>query len=157
MKKILIALIVIPFVFACKITKNGKSVKFEIDVTSDYCGGAVPSKEMIEKMRTPTPYTGVLYIHNRQEREDDGIKLTFDKGHATATGLAPGQYYAYIEKKIDSGNESEMNELASQGVDMGCLMEINFRMMFTFTVKESTKIIRDRVHKMCNPCLQPAP
>ncbi len=157
MKKIIIALVVISSLFACKSNKKKKAVKFEIAATSDYCGGAAPPEEMIEDMRTPKPYTGVLYIHKDQNREDDGIKLIFDEGAATVRGLVPGQYYAYLEKKMDLENESAINELASQGIDIGCLIELNLMFMFDFTIEESTKIITDKMHKICNPCLPPAP
>ena len=157
MKKILIALVVTSSLFACKSTKRHKAVKFEIAITSDYCGGAAPPEEMIEEMRTPKPYTGVLYIHKSQNREDAGIELTFEKGSATANGLVPGQHYAFLDKKMDLENESAMNELASQGTDIGCLIELNFSPMFTFQIEESTKIITDKMHKICNPCIPPAP
>lgn len=157
MKKIIIALVVTSSLFACKSNKKDKSVKLEIAVTSDYCGGAAPPDEMIEEMRIPKPYTGVLYIHKSRHREDDGIELTFDKGAATAKGLVPGQYYAYLEKKMDLKNESAMNEIASQGIDVGCLIELNFMIMFVFNIEESTKIITEKMHKICNPCLPPAP
>jgi hypothetical protein len=161
-KKILIALLATSTLFACKSAKKGNSVKFEIAVTSDYCGGAAPSDELIKELKTPKPYTGVLYIHNDTQREDDGIKLKFNKGTATVTGLNPGQYFGFMDKKIDFKSDPTVvavrpKKRSDTIIDTNCLEEHNTTPNYTFSLEESTTQKSDTIHKRCNPCIPPAP
>lgn len=138
-----------------------KSIKLEVTAKRDYCGGANPGEELLEEMRKPQNYSGILYLHSSKERKDDGVEIVFVEGLATAEGLNNGTYYMFLEKKIDLNKLQEDQEaiekMASQGIDIGCLFGESQQSAFNFEVVDKTKVITREMHIKCNPCLPPAP
>lgn len=157
MKYSLIILLASLSLLGCKTKKLNSSIKFELTETSDYCGGAVPPEELLEKYRTPKPFGDTLYLHQSKFRADDGVAIAFVDGKAIVKSLNNGEYFAFLAPKFDVEAMMQDESFLRQGIDAGCLHQENLTPEFIFTVVSTTKNVQKKVHKKCNPCLPPAP
>lgn len=134
-----------------------KTIHLEVTATRDYCGGANPGEEMLQEYRQPRPYQGQIYVHSSREREDEGIALTVSDGRATVKGLTKGEYFLYFDKKINEEDIKNNVKFKGLNVDPECLLFENRKALAEFAVNEETKTLQFELHKVCNPCLPPAP
>lgn len=140
---------------SCKSNQLSRTIKFNITSTSDYCGGAMPTEEIMESMREPNNFNGTLYFHKDPERNDKGIAQKFKNGKASITGLVNGDYaiFKYPRVNMDKleNNESEEN------LENECEMMRNFQMLEMVNIDQETKEVSIHIHFMCDPCQEPMP
>jgi hypothetical protein len=129
------------FFFACSVsnTKNNSLQKNYCDVlidvtsTSSYCGGAHPSDELLEQLRTPTPIAN-LEIFIREGEINDLKKPIIFQGKSDANGkvnckLPRGNFVIVFKEKSDEKyynslleNFNEDTQYRSK-IDVKCLNE----------------------------------
>lgn len=77
-----------------------------ITFTSDYCGGARPSENMLERLATPTPYQGKVFYIRSGERNNLNSPILYtvvtdSTGHYSVS-LPPGNYCMIDEFRKDT-------------------------------------------------------
>lgn len=140
---------------ACKSKKIKNAIQFEITTTQDYCGGAAPPDELIEDLRTPKPYTGSLYIHQNATREDDGIVVEVANGTCSSEGLVEGTYYVYLDPKMPEISRANLSPINIQKAD--CNLQHNRKPLATIALDNSTALVTQNLHIICDPCMEPRP
>ena len=142
---------------ACSNKLAKSNINLQLHYTSDYCGGAAPSDEMIADLETPKWYNGTLYIHENKERNDHGISVLFEEGQANISGIAEGTYYVYRHPKmnIDSLYEATIKNFPM--IDLNCLQDWQNKSLMSFTISKEIKSVSDTLYFECNPCEPPRP
>ena len=157
MKYSIAILLITTLLVSCKSKNTARTIKFNVDKTEDYCGGAFPEEEILAEFRKPKPYSGKLYVHSKEDRIDDGIELVFVEGKCTASGFSDRIYYVFLQPKMTPKDHIENQKLLEQGIDIGCLEGENMRASLRFEIVPSTKSISAQVHFICDPCTPPRP
>ena len=150
MKISLSAGFLILLICSCGNRNQANVIEFEIYTTSQYCGGAAPSDEVLADLKEPKPSNDTLYIRRNFE-DSDGIPLILKNGKGKLTGLTEGGYFVYRFPK----SKIEMLEM-SPDPDAGCLMSYYNNPSFSFTIEPETNIVKDTFILECNPCVPPA-
>jgi hypothetical protein len=138
----------------CKSQVVDRVIKLTVTETSDYCGGAAPPAELLEKLMTEKPFTGKLYVHSLPDRGDDGQTLTLSNGELKQAGFSEGIYFVFLYPKI---NREELTKTNVDEEMISCLEMLSFQFTTNFVVAKDTKSVTFKVHKMCDPCIPPRP
>ena len=128
-------------------------IKFNIQHTKAYCGGAAPSEEMLLEYRTPRPYSGSVYVHGSSLREDQGTEIKLVDGQALQAGFSKGEYFIFRNPKLDLSQEIQLKK----GQTIECLKIENNKILAQFSIDSKTTEISDTIHLGCNPCEEPMP
>ncbi len=113
--------------------------------TSTYCGGARPDKQVLQTLKKSRPYAN-RQIVIKSEQVDRVLRLKTDNKGAISFEAPAGTYQLFLAEKIDYSGEP-FNRLACE------------KWKSTPDVVFSTNQQSDtlNLHKICNPCLPPAP
>jgi len=141
----------------CNSKKNSKNAKvvMELTISSDYCGGAAPSEEMLKEMNSAKPYvSGKFYV---VQKNDEGILLSETEHITNAEGkltlkIKKGMYQIYLF------SSEQRKKLVSN-------MDAKFRSCSTIFYEQAQGQLHAwqkgkqqiNLHVKCNPCLPPAP
>lgn len=157
----------------CKTTKETVStesplykVTGSIYVTSDYCGGARPTEEMLDKLKTPKPYVGKkIYIRKGVVNTVDSPILyalvTDDEGKFTAQ-LPAGNYVIIDEYRINNGFTDSLFANTLQNIrtnDPACIKQWFNDGLAKFKVDKADQTLPQlNIHQQCFrpdgvPCL----
>lgn len=142
---------------SCIPAKYNKTIKLNIMSTSDYCGGAKPSDDIIDELNTPKPFNGTIYIHTNPERRDKGVAKKIKNGEGTITLPIMGitdlvffQYPAMNIKKLEKNGALAIKENE-------CEIRRNFQRLDMINVDTETKEVSTNIHLTCDPCSEPKP
>ena len=142
---------------------EGQMEKFDVVInattTEVYCGGASPTEETLEELRTPHPATNVyLYLRkgdtNFIEKEIDYQLKTDDSGQVVIS-LPIGTYSIVFENKRDLSVYNELIEKYGKGtsyqtaIDTNCLKSYFKQPNAILTVEENgdnTITVNRRMH-----------
>jgi hypothetical protein len=164
-------LLLVGFVFiSATQTKKLYNVSISLTTTSQYCGGAAPSREMIEELSRPVPDVAKKMILKRGIANDS--KSVFIKEFtANDTGylfmkLPAGKYFLIIEDKKDKTfyndilKNHKVKTEQNEAVDIACLNKWYLTPDFSFEVKanQSKQKFTYNTHHNCNyggnkPCV----
>lgn len=143
-------------IFACASQKNGASkdvttknekidVTLNVTLTSNYCGGAAPSDDMIAKLKEPKKFSNKsFYISSKKGLQEDMKELKTSVDGVISTTLANGTYFIFLpEKKTTKHSGKDRSESDCdkwKNTPNG-----------TFTVSENNSISLN-IHKTCDGC-----
>lgn len=152
-----VIIIIATLLGACKSKKkDGEfAVELEVYTSSDYCGGAAPTDEIMKELTKSSLFTnGTLYF---VLRNDEGGAVKEFTVNTNAKGkfkiyLTPGMYDIYLKSKDDRKKVVES-------------VEENFRECTGIFMEQAPghvhvwSDVKQKIdlHTMCNPCLPPAP
>lgn len=150
--------------FSCRNTKmiNEKNymVSGKVTTTNLYCGGAAPTKEMLERLKKPIPYLNkIFYVKNISDNySEEKIILNFqsDSLGNFRFQLQPGSYAIFLEEQI---NKPKMSDYKNLELNQSCYQEWQNKPYKTLEIKESnTENLSFRINRKCfipmdNPCL----
>lgn len=129
------------------------NVEFTFLQTVQYCGGAAPPDELIEKLETPSPiHKQAVYFKSLDTKEVVWTKQQLDT-HVVNVELAPGRYEIYLNTP-----ETIHTYLKIMGIKVNkCSVDWFSRKLAGVTIApgESNKTII--IHYDCNPCMAPRP
>ena len=147
--------------------KKGKKILISgtVTSTSNHCGGARPTDEIIAQLGTPKPVSGKkIYIKKGEENSPESkviIVLTTDGEGKFHARLRPGKYFIVDETKKDASYYNMLLKTYAlqtehwEAIDQPCLQEWFSRPAAVFEVSEAApKIITVNFHKTCEeiPC-----
>ena len=155
MKKIIILISLTVALITCKSKKVKSSIQFEITTTEDYCGGAYPPDELVEDLRTPKVYTGKVYLHNSVIREDDGIVIDVVDGKCSKEGFVEGTYFLFLSPKMLKVATETLSPANQERAD--CNIKEKRKELATTALLKNRTIIKQNLHKVCDPCMEPRP
>lgn len=123
-----------------KTASTNESTTFKVMFTSDYCGGAYPSDEILEALKKPKPLKGEeIYIKSTSE-DAKFISIKTNEDGEFSADLAEGDFLIFLKEKIEAKNCEEWSTKANGN--------------FTFTKGSENQTIN--VHRTCNPCNEPS-
>lgn len=141
---------------ACSTTKNSAQtnntdsssndeITLKIEYTSNYCGGANPPDELIQKLKTPKKYSEMeIYLSRKDNLSGDLTKLKTDENGEVSTSLNTGTYYLFMPEKknieLKEGGEAESCE-KWKNTPNG-----------EFTVKLDSNEVAISITKTCDTC-----
>jgi hypothetical protein len=163
MRNLLVLSLGMVILSSCASLMTKRKIQFNYHVTEDYCGGAFPSEDILEELKTPKLYNGTLYMNNNPVREGKEIKLEFTNGVAKQKGFKAGTYFVFKDKKMDADSvhqaaaEPTDDMYTEEMIDPICLLMHNSQPLGTVQIDKKTRIVADSIHIMCNPCLPPQP
>ena len=140
---------------SCKLNQVNRTIKFNITSTSDYCGGAIPSEEIMESLITPSSFNGTLYFHKNTDRSDKGIAQEFKNGKASIKGLVNGEYAIFKHPPINM--DKLENSDSDENLENECEMMRNLQMLEMVNIDKETKEVSIHIHFICDPCQEPMP
>ena len=141
---------------ACSTTKNTATVDgdtspsleelvLNIKFTSNYCGGAPPPDDLIQRLRTPKNLASEdIYISTQNKLNDDLIKVKTDANGKLTTSLEVGTYFLYLPNKVNA-------TLKKSGDATRC-KEWKNKPNGEFTVSKGTSDIEIAIVKTCDSC-----
>jgi hypothetical protein len=104
MRLLPILLLCLTFASSCLAQKKGGSItiKGKVTTTADYCGGAAPSEEMLERLRTPQPAVRKVILVKYGTVNAENLRVvkrivTDSNGHFSVT-LKKGFDYQFVEE-----------------------------------------------------------
>ncbi len=112
--------------------------------TSDYCGGAAPSEELMSQKSTPQPLTNSVMLLKKSS-EPDG---PFSTCHTNEKGI--GEVYL-PEGKYNVYFTGDINPELETGFDGRCL-KWQKEILQTVYLKQDAVTKDITVHFFCNPC-----
>jgi len=116
---------------------------FRVMYTSNSCGGARPTQEMVEQYGTPTPLATSSVRFRNHHTGKEYILKTDSKGEVSAD-MEEGKYDVFFTKDINPN-------LAHTGFDPKCSTWLN-QLLLTVKVTANGKMQDVNVHFVCNPC-----
>jgi len=89
-------------------------VTLNVTMTSNYCGGAPPPEEMLEKLNTPKKFTNQsFFVSTQKSLMDNLIEMKTTSAGTLDISLEMGTYYVFLPQKISaklSGNDKSEAE-----------------------------------------------
>ena len=153
---ILLIIIVCSTLLGCKTKKiENRSIKLNLTVTGDYCGGAYPTAEIVAELRAAKPYNGLIYLHKSETRADDAITLNAIDGKCNVKGLADGKYYIFIAPLMQPPQNLPFTKDAI--VKLECQLKHNRTPNVSFSIDKKTSKVVQNIHVVCDPCELPMP
>jgi hypothetical protein len=132
-------------------TSSAMKVSLSVTISSDYCGGAAPSDEMIAELKQPKQFSNQkCYITTSKaskELPSDMTLLTSSASGTIEASLETGTYFVYLAEKI-SAKHNTKDRSATE------CMQWKTTPNGSFTVG-SDKRIAFNLHKTCNGCAAP--
>lgn len=160
MKQYLLSLSIIFFslsLFAQK-KQKGKMIRVygTVTQTSDYCGGAAPSEEILKNLSTPSPLaekeiyvrTGAKNKPSKSGQNPVYTKVTTDENGKFSVMLKSGSTYCFIEDwkakpfKVPANTKHLV-------WDASCLYERYILADFVITVTKNNPEVKINYHKPC--------
>lgn len=128
-------------------TENVISSSVKVSQTSDYCGGAPPPEELLERLKTPKPFVNqTLYLFDNQQRSGEAILVKTNGSGQFTFEAEEGIYYVYLKDKMKRDPADEKNK--------GC-KDWLLRPYTEFEINRMATEIEIHIHQQCNPCLPP--
>ena len=145
-----------------------KNVTIQAWKTSQYCGGARPSDEMLQEFQTPKPLSGQLCFIRKSETNKISstpvASATSDNQGKINIALAPGTYCLVLPNKVDSAAYKMF--LTKFGEDTGNYSAIDKKcldqwfqkpeLVFTVTDAKQPTATEFTIHQPCSwntiPC-----
>lgn len=129
-------------------------VSGKIMQTSQYCGGARPSEEMLKSYETPRPYISkVLYIKagvTNNPKEKVVLKFKSDSSGKFSFQLKPGTYCILQEEQVKAFNSKDYISSNTYSYDLACIKAWWKKPLKVITVKDaSVKNLRFDFFKAC--------
>jgi predicted component of type VI protein secretion system len=135
---------------ACASKKSGDSketqiaVTLNVTLTSNYCGGAAPSDDMISKLKEPKIFNGSFFISTKESLQEDMKSLKTSTDGSINIDLVKETYFVFLPEKTTAKHSgkgrSEENCNKWKNTPNG-----------SFTVTED-KSITFNIHKTCDKC-----
>ena len=153
---ILLIIIFCSTLLGCKTKKiENRSIKLNLTVTRDYCGGAYPTAEIVAELRATKPYNGLIYLHKSENRTDNVITLDVKDGKCLVNGLADGKYYIFIAPLMQPPQNLPFTKDAI--VKLECQLKHNRTPNVSFSIDKKTSKVVQNIHVVCDPCELPMP
>ena len=161
--------LVLVVMIACKISGTNKNntsnphkktyqLSGNITYTSDYCGGAYPSNNMLQRLATPAPYPGKVFYIRQAERNDMNSPILYtivtdSTGHYSIN-LPPGNYCMIDEFRKDTAFIADVYKVDPynylQVNDKKCLEDWFNSCFYGFSIKDSNFVHADfNIHRSC--------
>jgi hypothetical protein len=141
-----------------KFTISGK-----VSQTSSYCGGAPPSKEMLEEFARPEPYSGKTFHVLKPKSKTSLLKFTSDAQGNFSFSLPTGTYTIVLSEQLDKNSVNKYRKDPEYIVDETCLKTWWNKPYYVLTVKnKDVKGLAFEFHHPCSypvdiPCVQHVP
>lgn len=133
-----------------KSMNSGKKVitsRINVTYTSDYCGGAPPPEELLQRLKTPKKFSNqTLYIFDNKQRLGNATLLKTNTEGQFDFEAEQGMYYVYLKDKMKFDPEESKNKNCKEWL---------LRPYAEFEVIETEEESSIQIHKQCNPCLPP--
>ncbi|MTI31635.1 hypothetical protein [Xanthovirga aplysinae] len=130
-----------------KQNSKNSSVKVIVTYSSDYCGGALPPEDLLEKKTKSRKYVNQkLHVFNNNKRQGESMSFqtNFD-GVFYFEGPA-GVYYIYLDDKM---------KLDPLKIENRACKNWLLKPYAQFEVNKEEETTNIHIHKQCNPCLPP--
>lgn len=164
-QSLLVLLISSVGLLACRASKvNGKiqySVSGKVITNKVYCGGAAPTKEMLENLKMPILYAGKTFYIKKQSENYVGkeilLSFTSNSFGEFKIQLSPGKYAFFLDEQI---NEINFKEEKNINLNQSCYKDWLQKPFFELEVKkESINDLLFTIPKKCFinfdiPCLE---
>lgn len=124
------------------IIETGFDAVVALRFTRQYCGGAAPSKEILEQYETPAPLSNSTVVFREKSTRNEIVCTTDNKGKS-AILFEPGVYDVYLTKSISPD--------LGTGFNADC-KEWFKRKMATLTISSDKKNYSVDINFVCNPC-----
>lgn len=134
-----------------------ETIQFEFLHTSEYCGGAYPPEELLEELRTPSPYSGTVYVHQHEDRSDTGIQLEFKEGKVAQEGFVEGKYFMFLYPKYAPTENESTRVTPTYGPTVECFKKRSLTVLTSFEISRESTEIKKTIHVACDPCALPRP
>jgi len=143
------------FLFSCKSVLVDRTIKFDINYTSDYCGGAAPDQELLNSLKVPKPFNGKAYLNSNFERTGTTIELNFIDGKASVSGLTAGNYFLFKYPPIDFKKLEQESITSPDNIQVE--IEKSGLILDEIIIEQKTKEVSKTIHIICEPMLQYRP
>ncbi|MEL7006447.1 MAG: hypothetical protein AAFN93_27525 [Bacteroidota bacterium] len=130
-------------------TESVMTVKMNINYTSDYCGGAYPSEDILAALKKERPLSKKkFFILKVGDDREKMIEVTTANDGSCTMELQPGKYQIFLPEKMSSPTGKFISQEACD----------NWKKTpnGTFDVTTPDQELIAKVHKTCNPCQEPA-
>ncbi len=147
MKHLLFNFIMVLISFTNAFAQN-TNITIEFTQTSDYCGGAAPSEEMLEELKTPQPMGRIIfYIVKGSKHSYKAYKrvLTSEMGDVELS-LPKGKYAIFSEKQMKKF--VKLNDSETQLWDNKCLKEKHFTPLLIINTYKANQF-KLNIHNKC--------
>lgn len=158
---ILFSIVMTASILSCAKQKNGTSqngtsqneapkdekmdVILNITITSDYCGGAAPSDQILDQLKQQRKFSNQkFYISTIQGLQDDMKEMTTSAIGNTTVPLSQGTYYVFLPKKISA-------KVANKTTSQKQCDQWRNTPNGSFTVSDNNSVSFN-IHKSCDPC-----
>lgn len=153
-------IVLISILCSCSSIKNNENkdveeqvklhdVTFRITQTSNYCGGARPTDEILKELNTPKPLSNKkIFIREGEVNDIDQpilYELTSDAEGKIDTQLPVGSYNVVFSNKKDRSTFENLLQKYEKptdnfgAIDKDCLTDYFKRPAFTFTISTNSK------------------
>jgi len=123
-------------------------VKMTVNFTSDYCGGAYPSDEILEAWKKERPLSKKkFYVLKVGDELDQMMEMSTATDGTCSMELEPGQYQIFLPEKRGEAFGKFINKEQCETwkkTPNG-----------TFEVTNTAQELTAKVHKTCSPCQDP--
>ena len=143
-------------ILSCASQKNGTSqndakkdtnmdVSLRVTITSNYCGGAAPSEEMVSDLKVPKKFVNQkFHISSIEGLQDDMKEVNTSAAGTASVSLVKGTYYVFLPQKVSAKHSSKDRS------EVECKKWKNTP-NGTFTVGENNSISFN-IHRTCDGC-----
>ncbi|MBI1305388.1 MAG: hypothetical protein GC181_02105 [Bacteroidetes bacterium] len=134
--------------------KKENTVSIQILYTSNPCGGAQPTPDIVEEMQRPKPYTQKEIWIAPFMKESEAIKYKTDKEGKLNIAIDTGFYQVYVYNPVplvavsDSVKRSEKED---------CERMFKLEQKAPLGILKNTPPAEVILNLMCNPCEEPKP
>ncbi len=128
------------------VSQPGKiDISLNVSFTSNYCGGAAPSEDMIAKLKVPRKFSNQnFYISRIEGLEEDMREITTSAAGTATAPLEKGVYYVFLPQKVSAKHSGKDRS------EKDCEKWKNTPNA-TFTVGDDNSISFN-IHKTCDGC-----
>jgi len=124
--------------------KTDEIINLTIEYTSNYCGGANPPDELLERLKIPKAYANMDIYISKESNINNVIKITADANGKVTTSLSDGKYYLFMPEKIAAKSTNERDE-------KGCITWKNTP-NGDFSISNGSKEVVVTIKKTCDAC-----
>ncbi len=128
------------------VSQPGKiDISLNVSFTSNYCGGAAPSDEMLEKLKIPKKFSNQnFFISTKEGLEENMREVTTSVAGVATAPLEKGTYYVFLPQKVS------MKHTSKDRSEEECKKWKNTPNA-TFTVGDQSNV-SFTIHKTCDRC-----
>lgn len=150
---------------SCK-SRKSDMVRFELSVstTEQYCGGAMPSEEILKELETPKVLKdSTVYLASPGMAMEEVQPIKLDKSGKARLKLGPGMYELYYynipvevqHQHPDVGEDAQQE--SERLANPPCPPDWKLMLSAQFEVIPGQKNIDVNIHRICDPCEEPRP